>query len=241
VTAALVLYALSAGIAGATADEILARADAAWHGVQEGRLRIRATVATDGEPPVVTNLDVYVRGAEDVLCVFRDGKQAGRKILVVGERVWLLVPGAKHAIPISPSQRLLGGASVADVARLSFADNFAGRIRTDDEAIDGVPCRVIELARRSATSPYASGTLWVGRDDGLPRRARLALRSGKEAKEIRYVAWERERGRIVPRRIEISHLLRAEHGAVTTLELTEIEERSLPADLFDPRGAAAVR
>jgi hypothetical protein len=240
VTAALVLF-LSAGIGGATADEILARADTAWHVVREGRLRIRATVAAEEQPPVVTNLDVYVRGADDVLCVFRDGKQRGRKILVVGERVWLLVPGAKHAIPISPSQRLLGGASVADVARLSFAANFDGRILPDDEAIDGVPCRVLELARRSATSPYASGTLWVGRDDGLPRRARLALRSGKEAKEIRFVAWEPERGKIVPRRIEIRHLLRAEHGAVTTLELTEIEERTLAPDLFDPNGAAEVR
>jgi outer membrane lipoprotein-sorting protein len=227
VTAALVLYALSAGIAGATADEILARADAAWHIVQEGRLRIRATVATEAEPPVVTNLDVYVRGAGDVLCVFRDGKQEGRKILVVGEKVWLLVPGAKHAIPISPSQRLLGGASVADVARLSFAKTFEGKV-LPDEPIDGV----VELARKSTTSPYASGTLWVGRDDGLPRRARLALRSGKAAKEIRFVA---------PRRIEIRHLLRAEHGAVTTLELSEIEERRLPPDLFDPSGAAEVR
>ena len=235
-TGVLVVCALS--VAGATAAELLERADAAWHVVSEGRMRIRATVATETEPSTVTTLDVYVRGVDHVLCVFRDGKQRGRKILVVGERVWLLVPGAKHAIPISASQRLLGGASIADVARLSFASDFEGRTRPDDETVDRVPCRVIELTRKSRGTPYASGTLWVGRDDGLPRRARLALRSGREAKEIVFAVWEPEDGRIVPRRIEIRHLLRAEHGTVTTLEMSNYERRTLDADLFDPQGAA---
>ncbi len=235
---ALLVCALSAAAAGAAATELLERADAAWHFVHEGRLRLRATVAAEDEPPTVTTLDVYVRGVDHVLCVFRDGQQQGRKILVVQDRVWLLVPGAKHAIPISASQRLLGGASIADVARLSFAADFDGRILPDDETVDGVPCRVVALTRKSPATPYASGRLWVGRDDGLPRQARLALRSGKDAKEIRFAVWELEDGRRVPRRIEIRHLLRSERGTVTTLEMAHYERRALDPELFDPTGSA---
>jgi Outer membrane lipoprotein-sorting protein len=238
VIGALLVCALSTAAVGATATELLERADAAWHVVHEGSMRIRATVTTETEPATVTTLDVYVRGVDHVLCVFRDGKQQGRRILVVGDRVWLLVPGAKHAIPISASQRLLGGASVADVARLSFASDFDGQTLPDDETVDRVPCRVVELTRKSPATPYASGKLWVGRVDGLPRRARLSLRSGKEAKEILFAVWEPEDGRMVPRRIEIRHLLRAERGTVTTLEMSHYERRALDPELFDPQGAA---
>ncbi len=47
--------------------------------------------------------------------------------------MWLIVPGAQNAVPITPNQRLLGGASFGDVARLRFAEDFTAEVRPETE------------------------------------------------------------------------------------------------------------
>ena len=71
----------------------------------------------------------------------------------------------------------------------------------------------------------------------LPRRAVLSLPSGKEAKELRFVAYAEDRGKTVLQRLEIHHLLPSERGMVTTLEFLGYDAQSLPANLFDPERA----
>ena len=217
-----------------SAESLLEVADASLHALDEGVIRIRATVEREGQA-TDSVLDVYVRAPHDALCVFREGSLAGRMILTVGDRVWLFVPGTTHAIRITANQRLLGGASVADVSRLRFADEFAPTLVAGEQAIDGVPCRALDLAARTRRAPYGSGKLWLGVADGLPRRALLALPSGKPAKELRFLAYATEGGKTVLRRVEIRHLLPAESGMRTALELLAYEPRPLDEQLFDPK------
>ncbi len=219
---------------------LLVAADAPRHTIEEGVLGVRVLVLEKGKPPSVQDLDVYVRGSDRALCVFRGGLQEGRKILSVGPRVWLLVPGTKNPVPVSASQRLLGGASVADLARLSLAEAFDGVLREGEETLDGLPCRVLDLRARSAKAQYASGTLWLGKEDTLARRLLLSLPSGKHAKEIRFLEYGREAGRTVLRRMEIAHLLRGERGARTVLEFLRRERKPLDDSLFDPLRAREV-
>jgi len=219
-------------------EAVLQAADAPRHVLDEGVMRIRATVRQDdGTPAMETILDVYVRGQDEALCAFRTGAQEGRKILMVGDRVWLILPKTTHPIRVSPNQRLFGGASIGDVARLRFADEFTATPLGTEESVDGVACLVVGLAGRTRRAAYGSGTLWVGKEDGLPRRAVLALPSGKEAKELRFVAYAEDHGRTVLRRLEIHHLLAAERGMVTTLEFLGYDAETLPADFFDPERA----
>jgi hypothetical protein len=235
-------WLLLAALAPASLDvpALLREADSPRHAIEEGVMRLRVTVSESDRPEVHESvLDVYVRGADRVLCVFREGRQKDRKILVSGDRAWLLVPGVSRAVPISASQRLLGGASVADVARLRFSDFTAELV--GEEVLSGTPCLVLELTARARGAPYASGRLWVGREDHLPRRARLALRSGREAKEIRFVEYDRQGGQSVLRRMEVQHLLSAERGAMTVLEFIDYEPRPLAADFFEPASARELR
>ena len=234
------LLAVSTLPASPDVSALLAAADAPRHALEEGVLGVRVLVEETGKPPSVQDLDVYVRGSDRALCVFREGAQAGRKVLSVGSRVWLLVPGAKNPIPVSANQRLLGGASVADLARLSLRDSFEGVLREGEETIDGTSCLVLDLRARTSKAQYASGTLWMGKEDALARRLRLALPSGKDAKEIRFLEYGRESGRTVLRRMEITHLLRGERGARTVLEFVRRESRPLDDSFFDPHRARAI-
>ena len=78
---------------------------------------------------------------------------------------------------------------------------------------------------------------WIGESDGLPRKARLSLRSGKEAKEIRFLEYDENEGGARLLRMEIDHLLRKERGMVTTLEFLDYQDRPLDSRIFELEGA----
>jgi len=221
----------------AAAGSALRAVDAALHPIREGVIRVRSTVTRIDAEPVVSVVDVYVKGSDHVLCVFREGPLAARRILTVGDRTWLVVPGSERAIPVSAGQRLLGGASIADVARLHFESEFDAEPRPGDEQIGGDGCRVLDLRARSRKSPYATAVLWIGREDGLPRKALLSLASGMTAKEVLFTAYRPLPSGPALERMRIFHRLPSEQGMETELELVDFESRSLDADLFTPAGA----
>jgi hypothetical protein len=245
VAAAVGAVARGAGVTGTAAPAadpagvaaMLRAADAALHPIQEGILRVRSTVTQEGADPAVSMADVYVQGRDRVLCIFRDGPLAARRILTVGERAWLLVPGSARAIPVSAGQRLLGGASIADVARLRFDLDFDAVPRAADEQVGDTPCAVFDLRARGRTSPYATATLWIGRADGLPRRSLLFLASGKPAKEVLFTHYRRGPAGPVLARLRILHRLPTEQGMETDLELMTIEAEAIDPDVFTPDGA----
>lgn len=218
-------------------EALLRAADAPRRVIDEGAVRIRATVREPGTEPVVSGIEVLVRGEDQSLCLFRSGPFAGRRILSVGEKVWLLFPGTARPVPVSASQRLVGGASIADVARLRFAADFEAAIRPEREEAEGVSCLVLDLQARHRKVPYASGVLWIGEADRLPRRVLFRLRSGLDAKEVRFERYERTARGSELRREEIRHLLPNEKGLTTTLEYLGAEARSIAPALFTPEHA----
>ena len=238
----MLLVMLSAIVSQAQADAreevsigyMLQLADAVRHPIDEGVIQVRAIVEKPGEAPLVSDLEVFVQGQDRVLTVFRSGPLEGRRILTVGKKVWLLIPDVVRPIPISANQRLLGGVSISDIARLSFASDYDANLLRNDDLIGGDSCRVLELSARTRKASYASGTLWIGRKDGLPRQAELALPSGKPARMVHFEAYDHESARPILKRMRIVHLLPSEHGMETILEFTGYESRTLAVDLFDP-------
>jgi outer membrane lipoprotein-sorting protein len=235
------MVAMSLGVlaapAGADPEALLRAADAPRRVIEEGAIRIRATVAEPGAEPVVSEIEVLVRGGDQSLCLFRSGPFAGRRILSAGEKVWLLFPGTARPVPVSASQRLVGGASIADVARLRFAADFEATLRPEREDAEGVPCLVLDLRARHRKVPYASGVLWIGAADRLPRRVLFRLRSGLDAKEVRFERYEHTARGSELRREAIRHLLPNERGLTTTLEYLGAEARSIDPALFTPEHA----
>src|SRR6185436_20525503 len=129
----LLLAASLASLAVAqTPDEVqgwLKAVDAARSAFGEAKLRARATQVENGKVLGTADFDIYVKGRDRALIIFRGGKNDGRKALTVGQKMWLIVPGAEHPVPITQNQRLMGGASFADVASLRFAEDFDAALR----------------------------------------------------------------------------------------------------------------
>jgi hypothetical protein len=217
---------------------LLRAADAPRRRIEEGAIRVRATVEEPGTPPVVSDLEVLVQGEDRSLCIFRGGPFAGKRILASGSKVWLIFPGTARPVAVSPAQRLVGGASIADVARLSFAASFDATLRPGEERDeDGARCLVLDLKARARSVPYASGILWMGAADRLPRRALFRLRSGLDAKEVRFSFDTKTKRGAVLRREEIRHLLPNEKGWRTVLDYLGEEARPIDPSLFTPERA----
>jgi hypothetical protein len=235
------LAAILGVLAAADPAAMLRRADAPHDAFREGAIRLRVQVAELGKPPLDSVMDLFVKGTDRSLCVIREGKQKGRKILTVGDKVWLIVPTASKPVPVSKSQRLMGAASFGDIARIRFADAYAAALRPELEpVVEGggqTLCHVLDLKAQQKGAAYPSGVLWTGRSDGLARRLRLSLASGKDAKEVAFTGYD-DKGRIGT--MEIRDLLSAKGKNVTTLTFVGYEERSIDPATFDPEGARAV-
>ncbi|HEU4950918.1 MAG TPA: outer membrane lipoprotein-sorting protein [Holophagaceae bacterium] len=128
------------------------------------------------------------------LCVASDGdtrldgltpKEKGRAVLMKGERMWLLTPGSKRAIPVTAQQRLVGSAAGGDLARLKLAGDFepAG---LQEASLDGEPCWRIELTARRPSVPYRRAVLWIRKAGELPRAVDFYFASGKLAQTVRF-------------------------------------------------------
>ncbi|HEX9287087.1 MAG TPA: outer membrane lipoprotein-sorting protein [Thermoanaerobaculia bacterium] len=216
---------------------LLEAVDATRNAFDEAIISARATQVMDGKETGSANFDVYVKGRDKGLIVFRGGKNSGRKVLTNGDKMWLLVPGSTNPVPITPNQRLLGGASFGDVARLRFSEDYAAKATDESETVDGRSCRILELTGKSAKLSYPRVVLSVDDQAKLPCRVAFFLASGREARAVTFTKFRDQSGRKIVSEMEIRELLGAASRAVTRLEYRDYRVARLDPKIFTPEGA----
>jgi hypothetical protein len=221
----------------ATPDELLKLADAPKREFPEAVIHARITVTENGRSDSPAEFELYKKGDDRGLVIFTAGKQKGRKILTAGDKFWLIVPGSSHAIAVTPNQRLMGGASLADVSKLRFSEEFEAAIAGPVETVDGRTCDVLKLVPKSSRSSYGGGTLWVDRAEHLARKAVLSLVSGKPAKEIAFDRYGRQDGKTVLESMTIKDLLGGPAASVTRIDYTNYRAAHIDDKLLTPEGA----
>lgn len=228
-------------LAGAvTAPEIqtwLEAVDASRNAFAEAVISARATQIVNGKTNGSADFDIYTKGPEHGLIVFRGGKNSGRKVLTVGDRMWLIVPGATRPVPITANQRLMGGASMGDVARLRFSRDFTATVRPGVEEVNGRPCRVLELTAKSPRAPYPRVLLWYDEAARLPARVSFFLPSGKEAKQVTFTKFSRSGGKPIVSEMEVRDLLSSDSRAITRVEYLSYKPAKLDDAIFTVEGA----
>ena len=241
-SAAVVCAALVS--AAASAPEVqgwLKAVDDARNAFGEAKLSARASQVQDGKVTGSADFDIYVKGRDRALIVFRGGKNDGRKALTVGEKMWLIVPGAEHPVPITANQRLMGGASFGDVARMRFVEDFTAALRPGTERLGDHTCSVLDLTAVSPKAPYPRVTLWLDAEgEKRPRKLLFFLPSGKEAREVLFTKFRNVQGRTAVAEMEIRDLLGPKSGSVTRLEYLDIQPAKIDDRIFTPEGAKAM-
>ena len=240
-SAAVLALALVAETTPAEVQALLEAVDDARNAFGEAKITARATQLEDGKTNGTADFDIYVKGRDRALIVFRGGKNEGRKALEVGSKMWLIVPGAENPVPVTANQRLMGGASFGDVARLRFADDFTASARPGTENVADHVCRVLDLTATSPRTAYPRVTLWLDAGgEHLPRKLLFFLPSGKEAREVLFTKFRKVQGKTVVAEMEIRDLLGPSSKALTRLEYLDIEPAHIDDAIFTPEGAKAM-
>jgi len=112
-------------------------------------------------------------------------KEKGRAVLLKGDQMWLLLPGSKRPVKVTPQQRMMGPAAGGDVARTRFREDYSVQMLAE-ETLEGQGCWKLDLAAKRPSVSARQVILWVTREGSLPLKAEFRLASGKLARTAQF-------------------------------------------------------
>ena len=232
---AATLAAPAGTIAPADAAELLKQSDVASYSPESFRARLRITALR--EPPDSMEVEVWRSGESKSLVRFLGPKERGKYLLRLDGISWFLAPGAKKPVKVGAAHRLRGSASLDDLLGIRYGRDYVIEGATESKEVDG-SLVVFNLAAEDRHAPYPRVRYVVRRATHRPVRAEYLLKSGKVSSVVEFLEWEKGT-RPVVHRLVLSDRLRS--GFRTEVTLLEMEERKVPAGLFDLRDATQRR
>ncbi|MEO8678365.1 MAG: outer membrane lipoprotein-sorting protein [Vicinamibacterales bacterium] len=217
-------------------DELLRRSDVGGFSPRSFRARLVLTSMPQGARH---EIEVWRSGDTRTLIRFMDPKERGKFLLRLDSDVWLITPGAKKPVHLSPSYRLYGGATLDEILGIRLASAYqVESVSTGTDA--GGALVVLELRAKAEGSLFPRVRYVVRETTERPVVATYRLRSGRDATAVEFLQWN-ERGLVYAKRLIVSDLLRK--GAQTEVAILEVEARAIPDGLFsltDPTARQAL-
>lgn len=173
---------------------------------------------------------VFVKPGRRSLVVFRSPSERGQKMLMLGDDYWLVLPTSQRPLRITPMQKLLGDASTGDVASMTWAEDYDGRI-AGEAVIDGVPCLKLDISGQRKGVSYPRIVLSLAKSDRRPVHAELYVASDKLAKTASFRVGEVDGRRLVTAMVLTDHLQRERRTEVHYLARTA---RALADEYYNP-------
>ena len=146
----------------------------------------------DGSPDKERRYTVFAQTGRQSLVLMQSPAEKGQKVLMLGDDFWLLMPNSQRALRITPMQKLLGDASTGDVATMSWAEDYNGKLVGEEACEEGAAparqtCLHLSLNARRKGVTYQRIELWIGKTRHEPVHADLYVLSDKLAKQARFV------------------------------------------------------
>ena len=161
-------------------QEILAHADRA-RGNVEGIEWIIHMESIEGERQQERDLKVKARGDNSLAEYINPPKVKGQKILMIDRNMWFVKPGLSKPVPLSPRQKLMGGAANGDIASTNYAGDYEA-ISITEETVNEEPCYVLDLKATNKNTTYDRIQYWVSKKRMVGVKADFFTISGKRFK-----------------------------------------------------------
>jgi hypothetical protein len=145
----------------------------------------------DGSPDKERRYKVFAQANRQSLVLMQSPAEQGQKVLMLGDDFWLLMPNSQRPLRITPMQKLLGDASTGDIASMSWAEDYAGKLVGEEpcdesSAAERQACLHLSLNASRKGVTYQRIELWIGKSRHEPVRADLYVLSDKLAKQARF-------------------------------------------------------
>ena len=192
VVLAATAIALSLLVGNASAQDVPALLRAAdKYRVSSENMQVETVISVfnaDGSPDKERRYTVFAQAKHQSLVLMQSPAEKGQKVLMLGDDFWLLMPSSQRPLRITPMQKLLGDASTGDIATLSWADDYAGTVASEENCGEPVQkCVHLSLAANRKAVTYQRIELWIGQARSEPIKADLYVQSDKLAKQARFV------------------------------------------------------
>ncbi len=220
-------FAVNQAMASTDAQNLVKRADSFRQLYFEAVMSVRLTKYIGNERERESILKVAVQGSEKSLIHVIEGADRGQQMLMTNEGLWVKLPRSTRAVRITPMQRLLGEASIGDVGRMRWQDDYIASIADEIENKD---IAKLELIAKSDLAMYPKILLTVSLPDGVPIEAIFFLKSGKPLKKVAFNKPEKINDRIGIKKMIFTDLLKPENRTEMVLEQTF--PKSIPSRLY---------
>ncbi len=139
------------------------------------------------------------------LTYIKPDNMKNKKIIIKGNEMWIVIPNTKNPIPISPSQKLMGGISFGDITSINYYGDYNPRLidiqSTDGKNSEGKTeiisnCYYLELNAKRTGSSYQKINMWVDPIDFIPVKSEFFSLSGKKMLRAYYSSKEEWNGKL---------------------------------------------
>ena len=168
---------LSSPHAAMNPEEILRKADEA-RGNMEGVEWEIDIKSIEGGREQNRTLRVSARSFNSLAEFLAPANVKGQKMLMIDRNMWFVKPGLSKAVPISPRQKLLGGAANGDIASTNYAGDYKV-VHTDDDTVNGEACHLFDLNAVDKKVTYDRIKYWISKERLVGVKAEFYTVSGK--------------------------------------------------------------
>lgn len=167
-----------------TNKEILKRADRSRGNLDgvEWNLKVESIEKNDVKD---RRLKVKTRGYDFLARMTDPPKVSGHKLLMVNHNMWFYKPGLSKPVPISPRQKLIGGASYGDIAATNYSNDYLIKER-NDEKFNDEDCYVFDLKAAHKNVTYDRIKYWISKKSLVGVKAEYYTISRKMFKEAEF-------------------------------------------------------
>ena len=212
---------------------ILSEADGARGDVKGLIWRVKID-AREGNKATERILELKVSGTK-LLAVFTEpARIRGRKLVMHDRNMWFVKPDVRKPVPISPRQKLVGGAAYGDIASTRYAKDYQVQEMKED-LWNGEDCFLLELKAVNKQVTYARIRYWISKKRLVGVKAKFYTTSGKMLKSATFdyknTITLSGIQKIFVSRMIITDAIVKEH--VTTLEYDRIQVKEISDSAFD--------
>lgn len=171
--------------------------------------------------------DVFIKGRDKALITtLYPPKEKDRKILMVGESMWVSLPTIKRPVRVSLSQKLTGEAANGDICRMRWSGDYNGTI--EEESPDS--WQLLLKANKQGLT-YDQLRVWIQKKTYRPLKAEFLSLAGKVLKRAEYTDYKKLEGRDRPSTTKIVSAIGEREP--TFIKFVEMQKRNFPNALFD--------
>lgn len=158
----------------------------------------------------------------------------GQKMLMIDRNMWFAKPGLSKPVPISPRQKLLGGAANGDIASTNYAGDYRVT-RTDDDTVNDEPCYLFDLAAVDKKTTYDRIKYWISKGRIAGVKAEFYTVSGKMFKTATFeyennITIDGQKRPFISRMVITSAVMKED---VTTMDFRKVSFRKIPDAMFN--------